>query len=457
MRVDDGGDVVVYHRAAETILQICPHVAPAQILERDLPALTVHAQRRHDVGERVVEHRRLRRPIGTQEHDSRPLGPLREHRYEIHRALVAPVQVLQDQYQRAIDGDRLHQARELTQHAVGRRVDVPAPGLSRVGGRVKRGHPRQPARSDGAQRGEQPVSGRSVAQPLQGLQGRHVGLPLAVLLHALAIADQDAVGRRPQRVQERLDDRGLADAGFALHEHHLALAGGRGLEDGPERRELGVAAHQGCGGSHSRGGRGRDRRLEAPVPGRGPLHSGDEANPPAVNGLDDARHSWIVPKSPPQLAQRLRERVVRHDDIAPNGRVELFLRDQRAGPLGQIAQQSPGLGSQFHWAVAMPQASLPQVQPVRRKLDHHAREGGRSLLEKFPPSLGTSPARLAHDPGGEEMAPVSTRARTAEGLRTLRQRRVATRGNAFISRGYHALETPIGPKSYRRRTSARMK
>ena len=113
--------------AAETILQVCRHVAPAQVLERDLPALTVRAQRRHDLGERVVEHRRLRRPIGAQEHDSRPLGPLREHRDEIHRALVAPVQVLQDQHQRAIDRDRLHQARELTQHAVGRRVGVPAP------------------------------------------------------------------------------------------------------------------------------------------------------------------------------------------------------------------------------------------------------------------------------------------------------------------------------------------
>jgi hypothetical protein len=34
--------------------------------------------------------------------------------------------------------------------------------------------------------------------------------------------------------------------------------------------------------------------------------------------------------------------------------VQLFLRDQRAGALGQIAQQSPGLGSQFHGAIATP-------------------------------------------------------------------------------------------------------
>jgi hypothetical protein len=48
------------------------------------------------------------------------------------------------------------------------------------------------------------------------------------------------------------------------------------------------------------------------------------------------------------------------------------------------------------------------------------------------------------------MAPSSTQARTAEGFRTLRRRRAAARGNPFISRGYHVLETPIGPKSYRR-------
>ena len=251
-----------------------------------------------------------------------------------------------------------------------------APGPPRVRGRVKRGHPRQPARGDGAQRGEQPVAGRSVAQPLQGLQGRHVGLPLAVLLHALAISDQDAVGRRPQRVQEGLDDRGLADAGLALHEHHLALAGGRGLEDGPERCELGVAPHQGRGGPRVRNGRQCDRRRESLVTGRGRAHSGDEANPAAVDGLDDTRCSRIVLKRPPQLAERLCERIVRHHGVAPDGRVQLFLRHERAGAVGQITQQSPGLGPQFHGAVLMPQASRTLVQPVGRKLDHGAGRGG---------------------------------------------------------------------------------
>ena len=48
-------------------------------------------------------------------------------------------------------------------------------------------------------------------------------------------------------------------------------------------------------------------------------------------------------------------------------------------------------------------------------------------------------------------------ARTAEGFRTLRRHRAAARDNAFISRGYRLLETPIGPKSYRRLDVRRMK
>ena len=48
-------------------------------------------------------------------------------------------------------------------------------------------------------------------------------------------------------------------------------------------------------------------------------------------------------------------------------------------------------------------------------------------------------------------------ARTAEDFRTLRRHRAAARDNAFISRGYRLLETPIGPKSYRRLDVRRMK
>jgi len=56
-----------------------------------------------------------------------------------------------------------------------------------------------------------------------------------------------------------------------------------------------------------------------------------------------------------------------------------------------------------------------------------------------------------------QMTHVSTQARTAEGFRTLRRHRAAASDNAFISRGYRLLETPIGPKSYRRLDVRRMK
>lgn len=106
------------------------------------------------------------------------------------------------------------------------------------------------------------------------------------------------------------------------------------------------------------------------------------SNPPAVNGLDGARRSRIVPKSPPQLAERLRERVVRCHDIATDGRIRLFLRHQRGGTPGQVARQSSGLGAippGGHHAMGV----RTRIQPVGRKLDCHADEGGDLFWKNF--------------------------------------------------------------------------
>ena len=129
--------------------------------------------------------------------------------------------------------------------------------------------------------------------------------------------------------------------------------------------------------------------------------------------------SRVVSQRPPQLADRLRQRVVRHDDIAPDGRVQLFLRDQRAGALGQIAQQRPRLRTQFHRAV--PARGAPHADPIGRAETRSRRlPEGRAVLEKFAGSLGTSRARPPHDPRGEEVARDSTRARRQEASERLR-------------------------------------
>ena len=155
-------------------------------------------------------------------------------------------------------------------------------------------------------------------------------------------------------------------------------------------------------------------------------------------------------KSPPQLAERLRERVVRHHDVTPDGRVQLFLRDQarRGARPDSAAEPRP-------WAAIPPGGrrarGVPHAHPTGRAETRSQRlPGGRAVLEKFADSLGTSRARPPHDPRGEDMARDSTQARTAGGFRPLRLRQASARGNAFISRGYHVPGTEIGPRSHRR-------
>jgi hypothetical protein len=73
------------------------------------------------------------------------------------------------------------------------------------------------------------------------------------------------------------------------------------------------------------------------------------------------------------------------------------------------------------------------------------------------PEVVPGPVRPRRRQSGDPNRAVSTQPRTAEGFRTLRRHRAAARDNAFISRGYQGLETPIGPKSYRRLDVHRMK
>ena len=57
---------------------------------------------------------------------------------------------------------------------------------------------------------------RITRQPPEGLENRQVGFARAELLDALAASD--AHGAPRERADERVDERGLADPGFAAHE-----------------------------------------------------------------------------------------------------------------------------------------------------------------------------------------------------------------------------------------------
>ena len=138
--VNDGGDVTVHCHAAEAALEVRGDIIPGQVLERDLGVPAPRAQRGQHLLDGMVEHGRQGRPVRPQQHRLRALRPLREHRDDVDRALIAPVQIFQDEHQRVIDRDRLHQAGEFAQHPLRRRVGVPAPEPLAVHGPLEGRH-----------------------------------------------------------------------------------------------------------------------------------------------------------------------------------------------------------------------------------------------------------------------------------------------------------------------------
>ncbi len=223
--VDDGRQFIGDTRPAKATREIGGDTATAQVFEVDLRDSTPGAQMHQDLLGRVVQSRHLGRAIGSDEHGASALGPLREDGHEIHRAAIAPVQVLQDENDGTLDRNRLQQPRELAGHSLRGCFGVPAAQPLHVRLRLERGHLSQPARGSRAKGSHQPVSHRTLAHPLQGLQHRHVGLPLAVLLDALTVSDQRVLWGSPNGVEKCFDERALADSGLSLNEDDLTLAG----------------------------------------------------------------------------------------------------------------------------------------------------------------------------------------------------------------------------------------
>src|SRR5215207_2914980 len=87
----------------------------------------------------------------------------------------------------------------------------------------------------------------TLRQPRQSIQHRQVGLAGAVLLQTLASRHvrRALLGRV---VNQRIDQRRLADPGLARDENDLTLAGRRALEPLLHRGELGAAPEQTCDG-----------------------------------------------------------------------------------------------------------------------------------------------------------------------------------------------------------------
>ncbi len=240
-------------------------------------------QRVAQPAQRQLVHERVERPFarapGGHHEQPRGLGAARERDERLERRGVAPVHVLEHEHERLGLGELLEQLEHLAQHPVARRAaGALVQQLERA--RVDEpGHLDRPRRRAPREQLDQLAAARPASQPAERIQERQVGLALAVALEALAARDQPAgLG------EERLDERGLADAGLAGHQDDAPAPGRRPGERGVQPRELGVAAERplergqgpGCDRGRRRGGPGHeqadvvgeDRALERAQPGR---------------------------------------------------------------------------------------------------------------------------------------------------------------------------------------------
>ncbi len=148
--------------------------------------------------------------------------------------------VLEEDRRRVVGGEGLEHLDDLAQHAVSRDAEHPCLEHLELGGVDEPGHLGEPGRRPGAKRVDEPCAVGSSAEPPESLEHGHVRLAGAAVLDALAPPDRHG---RVEAREERPDERGLADARLAAHEHEPPLALRHPREDPAECVELRLAAH----------------------------------------------------------------------------------------------------------------------------------------------------------------------------------------------------------------------
>jgi hypothetical protein len=81
----------------------------------------------------------------------------------------------------------------------------------------------------------------------------------------------------------------------------------------------------------------------------------DEAVAVARDGANEVRLARIVAKRPPQRADRLRQRAIRHDDVGPDALEDLVAADRRWPALDQQHQQIDIAGNERQAAAVLEQ------------------------------------------------------------------------------------------------------
>ena len=223
--------------------EVLLHGGQAQEFERQLLAVPVHLELLLDGLQRMRRARHIRRPVRSQDQQTRRVPTPGQHAQQIDRGRVAPVQVFQYQHERRVTRHRLERLHQLPQHSLSRRA-LRAP-LYRLHV-VVRQQPRQlrqPCRRMLPEDLNQRFAPHPSPQTPERLEHRQVGLARAVLLHALAAADTERAALADLR-QQRLHQRRLADPRLPCHEHQLPLPVERLIQPIPQPPQLRVSTHQ---------------------------------------------------------------------------------------------------------------------------------------------------------------------------------------------------------------------
>jgi hypothetical protein len=374
-------------RALEPPRDVFTHLDLVQERQADLLTLTVQPQLLHDRPQRMVVRERAGRTIGPDDEEARTLGPPGERREQLERRVIAPVQVLEHQHQRPLDGHRLDRIGQLAQHALVSRARV---GRRAIGEHA--GHLREPARRSRSQRRRQRRPVRRTAQPSEGLQHRQVRLAGPELLDALSVSVPQRIAR--EALAKRLEQRRLAYARLPADEQQSALSTLHPIEGRGEAADLGLPPDD-----------ARNRACRLPRRGLPTTRDrGDEAVATPVRGLDEARCPGVVPEGATDLEDRVLRQPPADMDAGPDGRQQLVGRHQPSGMLGEIAQHREGLRPEADRSRSTQQLLAREVEREgredERRVCRHAGTGfDQSSTELLPYSRSRRPSRSVCDAG----------------------------------------------------------
>ena len=179
---------------------------------------------------------------------SRPRGPRRrtppqQRRQQVERGTVAPLEVLEDEHDRAPRRERLKRLHGLAQHPLARGAPDAALDLLEV---VEVDQPRrlhEPRLRPLGERLHELLPVWAFGRPAEGIEHRQIRLARAAMLHALPVGEQ---GLLRERAGERGHQGALAGARLASHEHGPALSAQGAREPAAQHGHLRGAAGGGA-------------------------------------------------------------------------------------------------------------------------------------------------------------------------------------------------------------------